>query len=99
MLFFQFLPYYYPETEFERYADNIIVHCKNIKAALRMLEAIKKRFSSCKLALNQKKSQIVYCRRNQKRQPPFDTRYHKFDLFGFTFKPRMEKQGGKFRLT
>ena len=98
IVFDKWMEKHYPETDFKRYADDIIVHCKNIKAALRMLEAIKKRFSECKLALNQKKSKIVYCRRNQKRQPPFKPRYQKFDFLGFTFKPRIEKKGGKFRL-
>lgn len=88
----------YPENAFERYADDIIVHCKNIKEALRLLEAIKQRLKDCKLELNQKKSKIVYCRRNQKRQPPFKARYQEFDFLGFTFKPRMEKKGGKMRL-
>mgnify|MGYP003624194248 FL=1 len=60
-----------PENSFERYADDIIVHCKNIKEALRLLEAIKERFSTCKLELNREKTKIVYCRRNQRRQPPF----------------------------
>ena len=87
-----------PDNPFERYADDIIVHCRNIKEALRLLEAIKERFRECKLELNRKKSKIVYCRRNQKRQPPFKVRYQKFDFLGFTFKPRMEKKLGKMRM-
>lgn len=87
-----------PDNSFERYADDIIVHCKNIKEALRLLEAIKERFSACKLELNREKTKIVYCRRNQKRQPPFKVRYQKFDFLGYTFKPRMEMKGGKFRM-
>lgn len=88
----------YPESEYERYADDIIIHCKNIKEALRMLEAIKQRMKDCKLELNQKKSKIVYCRRNQKRQPPFKPRYQKFDFLGLTFKPRSIKEHGKVKL-
>ena len=87
-----------PDIEFERYADDIVVHCKNIKEALRLLEAIKERLMICKLELNQKKSKIVYCRRNQKYQPPFKVHYQKFDFLGFTFKPRMEKKNGKMRM-
>jgi len=62
------------------------------------LEKIKQRFSDCKLELNQEKSKIVYCRRNQKRQPPFKVRYQKFDFLGYTFKPRIVKNRGKIRL-
>lgn len=88
----------YPENTFERYADDIIVHCKNIKEGLRMLEAIKQRMKDCKLELNQQKSKIVYCRRNQKRQPPFKPKYQKFDFLGYTFKPRNIKEHGKVKL-
>lgn len=87
-----------PENNFERYGDDIIVHCKNIKKALRLLEAIKERFRACKLELNREKTKIVYCRRNQKRQPPFKVYYQKFDFLGYTFKPRMEMKEGNFRM-
>jgi len=88
----------YPDIEFERYADDIVVHCRNIKQALRLLEAIKRRFKDCKLELNSEKSKIVYCRRNQKKQPPFKVYYQKFDFLGFTFKPRAIKVHGKITL-
>jgi len=88
----------YPDIEFERYADDIVVHCQHIKQALRLLEVIKKRFKDCKLELNSEKSKIVYCRRNQKKQPPFKVYYQKFDFLGFTFKPRIIKERGKIKL-
>ncbi len=88
----------YPEFKFERYADDIVVHCQHIKQALRLLEAIKQRFKTCKLELNSEKSKIVYCRRNQKKQPPFKVYYQKFDFLGFTFKPRIIKERGKIKL-
>lgn len=87
-----------PNTPFERYADDIVIHCVNIKEALRLLEKVKKRFKDCKLELNQEKSKIVYCRNNQKRQPPFKVRYQKFDFLGYTFKPRIVKERGKIKL-
>lgn len=87
-----------PTTPFERYADDIVIHCKNIKEALRLLEKIKQRLTDCKLALNQEKSKIVYCRNNQKRQPPFKVKYQKFDFLGYTFKPRIIQERGKIKL-
>ena len=84
--------------EFERYADDIVVHCRNIKQALRLLEAIKQRLKDCKLELNSAKSKIVYCRRNQKYHPPFEVKYQKFDFLGYTFKPRIVKERGKIKL-
>lgn len=83
----------YPDIKFERYADDIVVHCRHIKQSLRLLEAIKKRLKDCKLELNREKSKIVYCRRNQKKQPPFKVYYQKFDFLGFTFKPSFSKMG------
>lgn len=87
-----------PNNEFERYADDIVIHCRNIKEALRLLEKVKQRLKDCKLELNQEKSKIVYCRNNQKRQPPFKVRYQKFDFLGYTFKPRVVKERGKLKL-
>jgi group II intron reverse transcriptase/maturase len=88
----------YPDIKFERYADDIVVHCQDIKQALRLLESIKVRLQDCKLELNNKKSKIVYCRRNQKKQPPFKVRYQKFDFLGFTFKPHIIKERGKIKV-
>lgn len=87
-----------PEVVYERYADDIVIHCSNIKEALRLLEAIKERFKVCKLEVNKDKTKIVYCRRNQKKQPPFKVYYQKFDFLGFTFKPRIVKERGKLKL-
>lgn len=88
----------YPKSKFERYADDIIIHCNSIKEALGILDAVKKRLRECKLELNQQKSRIVYCRRNQKRQPPFKSMYQEFDFLGYTFKPRVVKERGKIKL-
>ena len=88
----------YEKIKFERYADDVVVHCQDIKQALRLLEAITQRLKDCKLELNKEKSKIVYCRRNQKRQPPFKVKYQKFDFLGFTFQPRIVKERNKTKL-
>jgi len=89
----------YPDSTFERYADDIIIHCKNFKYALRVLEAVNKRMNQCKLELKKGKNNIVYCKRNQKKHPPFKPKYVSFDFLGFTFKPRMVKtRHGKYLL-
>ncbi len=98
IVFDKWIKKHYPDMEFERYADDIVVHCQHFKQALRLMEAIKQRFRDCKLELNSEKSKIVYCRRNQKHQPPFKVRYQKFDFLGFTFKPRIVKERGKIKL-
>ncbi|QTY28314.1 group II intron reverse transcriptase/maturase [Flavobacterium sp. CS20] len=81
----------HPEVKFERYADDIIIHCDNFTQALRTLESVKARFKQCKLQIKDGKSNIVYCKRNQKKHPPFKVHYVTFDFLGFTFKPRMVK--------
>jgi group II intron reverse transcriptase/maturase len=98
VVFDKWMERHYPNVVFERYADDIVVHCQHIKEALRLLEAITVRFKTCKLELNKDKTKIVYCRRNQKNQPPFKVYYQEFDFLGFTFKPRIVKERGKLKL-
>jgi RNA-directed DNA polymerase len=81
----------HPDVKFERYADDIVIHCSNFKEALRTLEAVKARLKQCKLEIKDGKSNIVYCKRNQKVHPKFKVHYVQFDFLGFTFKPRMVK--------
>lgn len=88
----------YVGMPFERYADDIVIHCTNIKQALRLLESVKARFAKCKLEVNKEKTRIVYCRRNQKKHPPFKIHYQKFNFLGFTFQPRIVKERGKTHL-
>ena len=98
IVFDKWMEKHYEGVQFERYADDIVIHCYNIKHALRLLEAIKERFKKCKLEVNQEKTKIVYCRRNQKYHPPFAVHYQKFNFLGFTFKPRVVKERGKIKL-
>lgn len=86
------------DVAFERYADDIVVHCRSKRDAIALYEAIRERFGKCKLELNQEKSKIVYCRKNQKYQPKCKEPYQKFDFLGYTFKPRMINERGKIRL-
>jgi len=91
IVFDKWIEKHHPEVKFERYADDIIIHCQNFKQAMRTLEAVKARFKQCKLQIKEGKSNIVYCKRNQKKHPPFKVHYLTFDFLGFTFKPRMVK--------
>ena len=91
IVFDKWIEKHHPQVKFERYADDIIIHCQNFKQAMRTLEAVKARFKQCKLQIKKGKSNIVYCKRNQKKHPPFKVHYVTFDFLGFTFKPRMVK--------
>ena len=40
---------HYPSIPFERYADDIIVHCKNERQAIWLKSAVVRRLAQCKL--------------------------------------------------
>jgi group II intron reverse transcriptase/maturase len=92
----KWLEKHYPYVAFVRYADDVIVHCKNEEQAKQVLAAIEQRLQGCKLRLNEEKTKLVYCqdyRRKEKKD------YNKkFDFLGFTFKPQSasSKRGGMF---
>jgi len=82
---------HYSTISFERYADDIIVHCRSEKQARFILAMIEKRLSECKLELNAAKTKIVYCKES-KRQGNYQE--IKFDFLGYTFRPRLSKGKG-----
>ncbi len=78
----------YPEIPFERYADDVIIHCKTEAEAKELRTAIGERLGQCKLELHAEKTKIVYCRDDKRRGSYSD---EKFDFLGFTFRPRLIK--------
>lgn len=79
----------YPGLPFERYADDIIIHCRTEEEAVKILEQIERRVQACHLELNKEKTQIVYCRdqRRKKKTKHAD----RFTFLGFEFKSRKTK--------
>ena len=71
--------------EFERYADDIIVHCKSREEAETMKVAIEKRLTECNLTLHPTKTRIVYCKDGRRRER---YKHEEFDFLGYTFGPR-----------
>jgi len=49
----------FPQIPFERYADDIICHCKGVTEARRLWRAIADRLATCKLVLHPDKTKIV----------------------------------------
>jgi RNA-directed DNA polymerase len=78
----------YPTIPFERYADDIILHCRSEKQAHWIKARIKERLAEFKLELHPKKTKIVYCK-DGKRKGNYDN--EKFDFLGFEFRPRKAK--------
>lgn len=78
----------FPRVQFERYADDAIVHCRSERQAGMVLEAIRGRFERCGLELHPVKTRIVYCKDDDR---PGDFEHTKFDFLGYTFQPRRAK--------
>lgn len=84
----------YPQNPFERYADDVVVHCKTEAAAGELRRAIAGRLAQCKLELHPEKTKMVYCKDDDRRG---NYPNEKFDFLGFTFRPRRSKsRWGKF---
>jgi RNA-directed DNA polymerase len=84
----------YPPIQFERYADDILVHSRSREEAETVLEAIRDRFAQCGLELHPTKTRIVYCKDDDRRG---EHEHITFTFLGYTFGPRRAKnRWGKF---
>ena len=84
----------FPHVQFERYADDAIVHCRSERQARAVLDAIRGRFGQCELELHATKTRIVYCKDDDR---PEEHEHIAFDFLGYTFQPRRAKnRWGKF---
>lgn len=80
----------HPEKPFERYADDIVVHCKTEKQARYVLKCISERLRSCKLQLNADKTKIVNLRGKSEKKYA-----RSYDFLGFTIRPNYSYFKGK----
>ena len=72
-----------PNTPFERYADDAIVHCRTEEEARMTLQKLQRRFNECGLELHPDKTKIVYCKdKDRNKEYPVT----EFDFLGYTFK-------------
>ena len=76
----------YPAVQFERYCDDVIVHARSEQHAQQLRDAIASRLAECGLALNERKTRIVYCKDADRRGS------HEHDVgstfSGYTFRPQ-----------
>jgi group II intron reverse transcriptase/maturase len=93
VVFDQWMDKTHPEKPFERYADDIIIHCKTEKQAKFVLKQVEQRFSDCKLSLNPEKTRIVNLRGKSLEKYP-----KSYDFLGFTIRPQWCKIKGKNKL-
>ena len=84
----------FPTIPFERYADDMLVHCTSEAQARVVLQRIQQRLKRCRLKLHPQKTKIVYCKDDNRRGKG---KHESFDFLGFTFRPRCAKnRQGKF---
>jgi RNA-directed DNA polymerase len=84
----------YPAIPFERYADDILVHCTSEEQAHELKARIAQRLAQCSLELHPTKTQIVYCK-DADRQGTYAQ--ERFDFLGYTFRPRRSRnRWGKY---
>ena len=86
--FDKWMSIHHSTVEFERYADDIVVHCTSKCEAEQLLEAIRERLKQCGLRLHPDKTKIVFCKNSNRRGNHEPVSY---DFLGFTFKPKAAK--------
>jgi RNA-directed DNA polymerase len=86
-VFDQFMKGKYPDVKFERYADDIVIHCKNEAEAHKLKGKIGIQLQRFKLELNARKTHIVYVSKHQNNKRRGEI-HRKFTFLGFDFKPR-----------
>ena len=80
---------------FERYADDIIAHCRTREEAEQLLVLIKERLQQYKLELHPDKTKIVYCKDYRRKE---EHEHRSFTFLGFSLQPRTmrSQRGGRF---
>ncbi len=75
----------FPNVPFERYADDVLAHCRTEKQANYVRDAIAKRLARHKLELHPEKTRIVYCK-DGLRKGTYE--HERFDFLGYSFRLR-----------
>jgi group II intron reverse transcriptase/maturase len=85
----------FPAVAFERYCDDVVVHCRTEAAAIKVLDAIRTRLFECGgLLLHPDKTRIVYCKDGRRRASAEHT---SFTFLGYEFRVRkVRTKTGKF---
>jgi RNA-directed DNA polymerase len=76
----------HPGCPFERYADDVVVHCDTEEQARRLRDALAERLGSLGLELHPGKTKIVYCQDAKRRG---EAEHTSFDFLGYTFRGRL----------
>jgi RNA-directed DNA polymerase len=83
-----------PGCSFERYADDVVVHCNTEDQARQLRADIAERLKTLGLELHPDKTKIVYCKDAKRRG---DSEHTSFDFLGYTFRGRtVNSRRGRF---
>ena len=74
--------------QWERYCDDVVVHCKTEQQARFVLGRITERLARCKLEVHPDKTRIVYCKDADRQS---SAEHERFDYLGYTFRPRLSR--------
>lgn len=80
----------FPTVEFERFADDAVVHCVTERQARHVWAALSERLGSVGLRLHPDKTKIVYCKDTNRAQ---ECECTSFTFLGYTFRPREARSG------
>ncbi len=83
--FDEFLAREFPGVDFERYADDAVVHCVTERQARQVWAALTDRMEQVGLRLHPDKTKIVYCKDDNR---PGDFGCTSFTFLGYQFSPR-----------
>ena len=78
----------HPGCPFERYADDVVVHCDTENQAQALRAAIATRLKTLCLELHPAKTKVAYCKDANR---PGDAEHTSFDFLGYTFRARLAK--------
>ncbi len=87
----------FPSVEFERYADDAVLHCSTEYQARKVRDALAERLESLGLRLHPGKTKIVYCRDDNRRG---SYEHASFTFLGYEFRSRSaENRNGQLFTT
>lgn len=70
----------FPDIPFERYADDVICHCRTQAQATALRTALEERFADCGLTLHPEKTKIVYCKDQSRRDNHSNFRFSRLHV-------------------
>jgi len=76
---------HFASNPFERYADDIIVHCNSKEEAEQLLSSIRERLSGFELELHPEKTKLVYCKNYLRKE---QHEHNSFTFLSYSFQPR-----------